>query len=61
VSPSPTAASGLARAGPAQQNAAEINRRLVEAGIAVYGVRLVQTSLEDWFLSVTGHLDTLRG
>jgi hypothetical protein len=50
VSPSPTAASGLARAGPAQQNAAEINRRLVEAGIAVYGVRLVQTSLEDWFL-----------
>jgi ABC-2 type transport system ATP-binding protein len=35
---------------------AEVNRRLVEGGIAVYGLREVRTSLEDWFLSVTGRL-----
>jgi len=35
---------------------ADINRRLVGAGIPVYGLREVQTSLEDWFLSVTSRL-----
>jgi len=32
---------------------AEINRRLVEAGVAVYRLQEARTSLEDWFLSVT--------
>jgi ABC-2 type transport system ATP-binding protein len=35
---------------------ADINRRLVGAGIPVYGLREIQTSLEDWFLSVTSRL-----
>ena len=35
---------------------ADINRRLVVAGIDVYGLREVQASLEDWFLSVTSRL-----
>ena len=43
-------------AGPARQRAAEITRRLVEAGIAVHEVRPVHTSLEQWFLSVTSRL-----
>jgi ABC-2 type transport system ATP-binding protein len=40
-------------AGPAREQTAEINRRLVEAGISVHSLRQTQTSLEDWFLSVT--------
>jgi len=44
------------RAGPVRQRAAEINRRLVEAGIAVHEVRPLHTSLEQWFLSVTSRL-----
>jgi ABC-2 type transport system ATP-binding protein len=43
-------------AGAARQAVADLNRRLVEAGIDVYGLREVQTSLEDWFLSVTSRL-----
>jgi ABC-2 type transport system ATP-binding protein len=43
-------------AGPAREQAAEINRRLVEAGISVYGLRQTHTRLEDWFLSVTSRL-----
>jgi ABC-2 type transport system ATP-binding protein len=43
-------------AGPAREQTAEINRRLVEAGISVYSLRQTQTSLEDWFLSVTSRL-----
>jgi ABC-2 type transport system ATP-binding protein len=35
---------------------ADINRRLVGAGISVYGLREVRASLEDWFLSVTTRL-----
>jgi ABC-2 type transport system ATP-binding protein len=42
--------------GPARERAAEINRRLVTAGVAVHGLRLVRASLEDWFLSVTSRL-----
>jgi ABC-2 type transport system ATP-binding protein len=42
--------------GPAREQAAEITRRLVEAGISVHGLRLVHASLEDWFLSVTSRL-----
>jgi ABC-2 type transport system ATP-binding protein len=44
-------------AGPAREQAAEITRRLVEAGISVYGLRQIHTSLEDWFLSVTSRLE----
>jgi ABC-2 type transport system ATP-binding protein len=43
-------------AGPAREQAAEINRRLAEAGISVYCLRQTQSSLEDWFLSVTSRL-----
>jgi ABC-2 type transport system ATP-binding protein len=39
--------------GPAREQAAEITRRLVGAGISVYGLRQTHASLEDWFLSVT--------
>jgi len=35
---------------------AELNRRLVEAGISVYRLEEKRTSLEDWFLSVTSRL-----
>jgi ABC-2 type transport system ATP-binding protein len=35
---------------------ADINRRLVAAGISVYGLQEVRASLEDWFLSVTTRL-----
>ncbi len=40
-------------AGASRETVAEINRRLVESGISVYGLQEVRTSLEDWFLSVT--------
>jgi ABC-2 type transport system ATP-binding protein len=40
-------------AGPAREHTAEINRRLVAAGIPVYGLRQTHARLEDWFLSVT--------
>ncbi len=39
--------------GASRELVADINRRLVGAGISVYGLREIQTSLEDWFLSVT--------
>ncbi|HEX6522787.1 MAG TPA: ABC transporter ATP-binding protein [Streptosporangiaceae bacterium] len=42
----------LAAQAPREQ-AAQINHRLVEAGISVYGLRQAHASLEDWFLSVT--------
>jgi ABC-2 type transport system ATP-binding protein len=43
-------------AGASRELVADINRRLVGAEIAVYGLREIQTSLEDWFLSVTSRL-----
>jgi ABC-2 type transport system ATP-binding protein len=42
--------------GTAREQTAEVNRRLVEAGIAVYGLHQAHASLEDWFLSVTSRL-----
>jgi len=39
--------------GPAREQADEISRRLVGAGISVYGLRQTHASLEDWFLAVT--------
>jgi ABC-2 type transport system ATP-binding protein len=35
---------------------AELNRQLVTAGVAVYGLEEMRASLEDWFLSVTSRL-----
>ncbi|HEY6277790.1 MAG TPA: ABC transporter ATP-binding protein [Streptosporangiaceae bacterium] len=43
-------------AGASRELVADINRRLVGAGISVYGLREVRASLEDWFLSVTSRL-----
>jgi ABC-2 type transport system ATP-binding protein len=42
--------------GASRQAIADLNRRLVGADIDVYGLREIQTSLEDWFLSVTSRL-----
>jgi ABC-2 type transport system ATP-binding protein len=43
-------------AGADREAVADLNRRLVGAGIAVYGLAEAQKSLEDWFLSVTSRL-----
>jgi ABC-2 type transport system ATP-binding protein len=43
-------------AGASRELVADLNRRLVGADISVYGLREIQTSLEDWFLSVTSRL-----
>jgi ABC-2 type transport system ATP-binding protein len=43
-------------AGAPREAIADLNRRLVRADIDVYSLREVQTSLEDWFLSVTSRL-----
>lgn len=37
-----------------RQTSAAVNRKLVEAGIAVYRIRVITKSLEDQFLEVTG-------
>jgi ABC-2 type transport system ATP-binding protein len=42
--------------GSPREAVAELNRRLVEAGVSVYGLQEMQASLEDWFLSVTSRL-----
>jgi len=43
-------------AGTGRDAIAEINRVLVEAGIAVYRLQEMQASLESWFLAVTSRL-----
>jgi len=43
-------------AGTGRDVIAEINRVLVEGGIAVYRLQEIQTSLESWFLQVTSRL-----
>jgi ABC-2 type transport system ATP-binding protein len=43
-------------AGAKREVIADLNRRLVRADLDVYGLQEVQTSLEDWFLSVTSRL-----
>jgi ABC-2 type transport system ATP-binding protein len=43
-------------AGASRELVADINQRLVGAGISVYGLRETRASLEDWFLSVTTRL-----
>ena len=42
--------------GSSRETVAEVNRRLVEGGIPVYGLQEVHATLEDWFLSVTSRL-----
>jgi ABC-2 type transport system ATP-binding protein len=42
--------------GATREVVAEINRRIVDGGISVYGLGEVRTTLEDWFLSVTTRL-----
>jgi ABC-2 type transport system ATP-binding protein len=42
--------------GTAREQAAEVYRSLVAAGIAVYGLHQTHARLEDWFLSVTSRL-----
>ena len=42
--------------GASRETVAEVNRRLVEGGISVYGLQEVHVTLEDWFLSVTSRL-----
>ena len=43
-------------AGTSRDVVAEVNRTLVEGGISVYRLQVVQESLESWFLSVTSRL-----
>jgi len=43
-------------AGASRELIADLNRRLVGAGIDVYGLHESRASLEDWFLSVTSRL-----
>jgi ABC-2 type transport system ATP-binding protein len=43
-------------AGASRERVADVNRRLVEAGISVYSLQEIRASLEDWFLSVTTRL-----
>jgi ABC-2 type transport system ATP-binding protein len=40
-------------AAASKQHVAELNRRLVAAGVSVYRLQPVRASLEEWFLSVT--------
>jgi ABC-2 type transport system ATP-binding protein len=44
------------RAGSTRADIDQLTRRLVEGGVAVYGLQQVQTSLEDWFLTVTSRM-----
>jgi ABC-2 type transport system ATP-binding protein len=46
--------------GSSRESIADVVRRLVEGGVAVYGVQQVRTSLEDWFLTVTSRLGGVR-
>ena len=52
----PTGLTVTLPAGAPREAIADLNRRLVRADIDVYSLREVQTSLEDWFLSVTSRL-----
>jgi ABC-2 type transport system ATP-binding protein len=44
-------------AGTGRAVVAEVNRILVEGGIAVYRLQEMQASLESWFLAVTSRLE----
>jgi ABC-2 type transport system ATP-binding protein len=56
VTADPTGLSVTLPAGTGREVIAEINRVLVESGISVYRLQVLQTSLESWFLTVTSRL-----
>jgi len=59
IPPATVTPDGLALTMPpdtGRQLVAEINRRLVEGGVAVYRLQPSKTSLETWFLQVTSRL-----
>jgi hypothetical protein len=56
VTADPTGLGVTLPAGTGREVIAEINRVLVEAGVSVYRLQLLQASLESWFLQVTSRL-----
>jgi ABC-2 type transport system ATP-binding protein len=56
VSADPTGLRITLQAGTGREVIAEINRVLVEGGISVYRLQVLQASLEAWFLQVTSRL-----
>jgi len=56
VTAEPTGLGVTLPAGTGRDVVAEINRVLVDAGISVYRLQVVQASLESWFLQVTSRL-----
>jgi len=56
VTADPTGLSVTLSAGTGRDVIAEINRVLVESGISVYRLQVLQASLESWFLQVTSRL-----
>ncbi|HEY5023659.1 MAG TPA: ABC transporter ATP-binding protein [Acidimicrobiales bacterium] len=56
VTADPTGLGVTLSAGTGREVIAEINRLLVEGGIAVYRLQVIQASLESWFLQVTSRL-----
>jgi len=56
VSADPTGLGVTLPAGTGRDVIAEINRVLVEGGISVYRLQVLQASLESWFLQVTSRL-----
>jgi ABC-type multidrug transport system ATPase subunit len=56
VAPAPLGLEITLPGGTGRHVIAEVNRILVSAGISVYRLQPVQTSLETWFLQVTSRL-----
>jgi ABC-2 type transport system ATP-binding protein len=56
ISADPTGLGVTLQAGTGRDVIAEINRVLVEGGISVYRLQVLQASLESWFLQVTSRL-----
>ncbi len=56
VTADPTGLGVTLPAGTGREVIAEINRVLVEGGISVYRLQVLQASLEEWFLQVTSRL-----
>jgi ABC-2 type transport system ATP-binding protein len=56
VTAEPTGLGVTLPAGTGRDVIAEINRVLVEGGISVYRLQVIQASLESWFLQVTSRL-----
>jgi uncharacterized protein YjlB len=56
VTADPTGLAVTLPAGTGHEAIAEINRVLVEGGISVHRLQVIQASLESWFLQVTSRL-----